>query len=401
MSVEAFICLLPIVWSLCVIYNIPNTKHLQTDITLLTSVFCLIKYRGWRFFRDGLRDNFFLFIFLSMTFLSSLFYAYHFLNGGHSDLPRALLLCAFYILFVPKHVFSINNLIIVVLLSSLSVFFGFFYEIVYLDNVRLGSNAINPIPYSFYVGFVLFLCLMLARVSLDEGRSKVAILLVFCSFPLFFAILYTGTRATLLAIACALIFYFLRSAMIGSKVNALWAMLFFLLMSLFLSQVPIAKNRTIETVEQLTNYSDGGAAKLRVNMWLTGIQLAGDKPWLGYSRDELQLELTNGIESGLFPAEVEPFLVHSNPHFHNQFVQFQIDSGLLGLLSMLVFVFSPLLICLFLKEKRITELILSFQIFSIVCLWFDSLYLHNHSVYLMCFFVFIVALLSEKKLRVR
>ncbi|GAK85499.1 O-antigen ligase [Vibrio ponticus] len=220
-------------------------------------------------------------------------------------------------------------------------------------------------------------------------------------FALLLPMLLTETRSSFIALALATFAYALSYLITSKSFKKTCYILILLTITVVVSfQAPSVKNRVLDGVNQVQAFSDGNFSSsggARINMWLTGWDLGKDRALIGYSKGELQKALNAGFDSGEYSNFLKRFLSHSNPNFHNQFIQLFVTSGIVGLAVMLSYLLLPLFLVLSAKHDGLDSVlakVFAFQIFSLTCLWFDSIYLHNHTMYLMSFFILIVLSLT-------
>jgi len=163
-------------------------------------------------------------------------------------------------------------------------------------------------------------------------------------------------------------------------------------MSIVLWNIPIIKQRVSDAVNQVHNYENNyykSSTGIRVKLWESGLLIASENISLGSNRSDVRSFSLLKIKEGTIPKYLRDFLIHPNPNFHNQYIQALVDSGLIGLTLILVFVLSPLL--LLKAEEFYSKLMgVSISVFTAICLWFDSLFLYNHTVILYSLVFFIV-----------
>ncbi|HGE6134640.1 TPA: O-antigen ligase family protein, partial [Vibrio cholerae] len=140
---------------------------------------------------------------------------------------------------------------------------------------------------------------------------------------------------------------------------------------------------------------------IRIKLWQAGLDMAKQAPLLGLHRVDVQRISNAKIQEGEYPKFLRSFLIHPNPNFHNQYVQNLVNSGFIGLLFLIVFIFLPILVRI--KTKKENTMLMSFSIiqFSLISLFFDSVFLYGHVVIFYCSIIMVLYYLScgdyEKK----
>jgi len=145
------------------------------------------------------------------------------------------------------------------------------------------------------------------------------------------------------------------------------------------------KVRVLDAYQQVQNFSIDdyrSSTGARIKLWEAGLYISSNDFLFGHSKSEVSELALDLIGEGLSPSFLKMFLVHPNPNFHNQFIQTMTDSGIIGIVMILLFVFSPVLISMPTKNKSIRCLAFFVTAHTVICLWFDSMFLYNHTIIL-------------------
>ena len=210
------------------------------------------------------------------------------------------------------------------------------------------------------------------------------------------AVVLTQTRGSFLSLlVIVILFSAIRVFKIKKIVNKVIFISIVISMILAFLNIPIVKSRVLVAVEQQQVYESGGRSStgIRIQLWLCGMNILRQGVVFGLDRDNVQKLAASGIEDNIYPYYLEPFLIHPNPNFHNQYVQLLVDSGVIGLAFGLIFNLGPVLISGLKRNHFILSLSLS--MYFGVCLFFDSLFLYNHVVILYSMIMLLILLLRS------
>lgn len=379
LTAERVFLLSPVIFSFSIVFNFHDTKFLISRAIIIVSLYCFLFHRDTivREFKSKIRI-------LCLGFIAcSYFFLMQFMNEGNSDLPRSIVFVLVYFSFVPKDTFSKTVLFYIALLGCSSSGVLAIYETYWLDVQRVGDLTLNPIPFSYYSGLSLIVMLgvffSIGKENVD--RFKLICVSVCLSLALF-AIVLSQTRATYLSIFIVSVIYLTLSVICKpSKRNAATTLILFLTMIALLWQVDDIRLRVVDAFKQVQNFSHNdynSSTGMRVKLWETGLIISQDSLFIGHSKSEISTKAAVLIDDRIVPGYLKQFLVHPNPNFHNQFIQTLVDSGFIGLLLILTFIFLPAIT----KSGSLGNLGLYVSLYTAICLWFDSIFLYNHVVIL-------------------
>ncbi|TXY30879.1 O-antigen ligase family protein [Vibrio mimicus] len=385
---ENLIIYLPFFIVFFVIFNIPDSKYLASRFTLLSALYCAVRfYPAW--IGDFLnKKNIVIFTLIFLSYF--IFMKYY--NEGNSDFSRAIFHSLLYFIFFPFNRFSRNFIFYLLVISSLFIGVASYYQVYCAGMSRAGYLSINPIPFSYFSGLCLILIVYFCLSNKNKNMT-VFILTGIGILSSIYAIILAQTRATFLALLVVFVLVSLSSLMkSASKVKSFRLLSLYFVMSIVLWNIPIIKQRVSDAVNQVHNYENNyykSSTGIRVKLWESGLLIASENISLGSNRSDVRDFSLLNIKEGTIPEYLRDFLIHPNPNFHNQYIQALVDSGLIGLTLILVFVLSPLL--LLKAEEFYSKLMgVSISVFTVICLWFDSLFLYNHTVILYSLVFFIV-----------
>lgn len=383
---ECLIVLSPFYLIFLLVFNVPDTKFLFSRLTILVSIYCAVRYKSY--WALNLKDRYvpILLGFLFVTY----FFLMQYLNEGNSDFPRSVLYLILYFLFLPFGLISINTVFYMVSFGCVLSGASSFYEWGVLGAERVGYIVSNPIPFSYYAGVCAIATAFLFFVKFKNKCFTYfdCALLTLAIGSSLLSIVLSQTRATFLSLFLIIIFisslYFFRSPSV-KKLSSIMVLFFILIV--FFSNIPDVKYRVIDAWEQISNYSNNdyySSTGIRIKLWLSGIDIFRDGVLVGHSKSEVRFMIVKGIEDGLYPIFLGPFLNHPNPNFHNQFIQSLVDGGIVGFILVCLLLVAPLFSV---AKSKITSMKLfagSIILFTMICLWFDSLFLYNQTIILYC-----------------
>jgi len=106
------------------------------------------------------------------------------------------------------------------------------------------------------------------------------------------------------------------------------------------SQTDVNK-RTSQAVGEVKNWYFGNNTNtsngLRMQMWSAGLQAAQDSPWFGYGYRN-----ANKVASEY--ASENKKIIRNKTHLHNEYLTNLVSAGIIGLLSLLILLFTPMVV---------------------------------------------------------
>lgn len=380
---ELLFILSPIIIVLSVIFNFHETKYLFSRSLIVVSIYCLIRFRC-EVISDFYKKKKML---IGGGAFCLYFFLMQYLNEGNSDLPRSILYILIYFFSIPTRFLKENIIFYISSLGCLSSGILALYESYVLGMGRIGYLTINPIPYAFYSGLSLIVLIGTYKLLLNQKNRMIYLFFFMISLALgLFAIVHSQTRATYLALSVVgfswIISFFILQP---SKKNFSVSILLLVLVPSVFWNVSDVRVRTLDALHQIQNFSHNdylSSTGARVILWKTGISISKDGLLLGQSKSDISKRTQGLIERNQVPNYIGQYLIHPNPNFHSQFVQTLVDSGLLGLIFLFLFLLSPLLVLKPYGDHQLKRLSLSVIGYTIICLLFDSMFLYNHTVIL-------------------
>ncbi|TQQ46565.1 O-antigen ligase family protein, partial [Vibrio cholerae] len=325
-------------------------------------------------------------------------------NGGSSSFPRTLCYVILYFIALPSRLVKPHVLKYILVFGALLSGLAGLYEFFILGNTRIGFHVLNPIPISFYFGLLLIFIVWLFSESYKKN-NVLCFLSIVSGLLLFTCIILTETRASWMAlffVSLSCILYATFNSKFKNKRVYLSSVLAVIIA--FGWSIPIVHNRIYSAYHQIEQYKNdkyNSSTGIRIKLWQAGLDMAKQAPLLGLHRVDVQRISNAKIQEGEYPKFLRSFLIHPNPNFHNQYVQNLVNSGFIGLLFLIAFIFLPILVSI--KTKKENTMLMSFSIiqFSLISLFFDSVFLYSHVVIFYCSIIMVIYYLScgdyEKK----
>ncbi|WP_210473346.1 O-antigen ligase family protein [Vibrio crassostreae] len=317
-------------------------------------------------------------------------YYYH---GASSREIRALIGSTLFLMFFPYNILSNRVLAWIVLLGSISVFLNSVYFNVYMGISR-DAGYINPIPYATSCALIAIVSfsLLLERPSFKE--KIIPSLAFILALP---PIVLSETRGIWLAIIISILvivsFKFIKTPPSRNRLILILTTTTLLLISgsyLFKEKITERYVRTVYEVEQIQSGNYNTSIGQRLQLWQIAPQLIKQKPLLGHGNEKpklLQDKLKNKEISNL------TFRLASH-HYHNQFLNKMVKSGVIGLILLIALLLYPLIIV-----KKLSSLD-TYIVIGLVSLFFIAGLTDvpfNHPQPLMLYLLFLIPICSRCK----
>lgn len=281
----------------------------------------------------------YLIIIIIATIYSIFSYYYH---GSSSREMRALIAISIYLATFPLKRLSRRIVIFTLLSSCIILSISSAYHNLYLGEVRW-VGYMNPIPYSTICAAIAVMCYsMLLTTSFKINKYLLSICLILASFTIMIGQSRGVWLALLISLFVISITYIKRNPttkkgiVIFLSVIAIASSCGYFI---FQKEIKVKIEQTrleIKRIESGQKYTSIG---LRLQMWEAVPKLISDSIFIGSGdshRDKLRKLRMNG--------EISKSLYEFNPtHYHNQFLDKQVKSGLIGLVLLLLILIYPAL----------------------------------------------------------
>lgn len=215
-----------------------------------------------------------------------------------------------------------------------------FYQFFIADMTRVHLNY-NPIPFATGLATVLISSLFLA-ITTSCLKIKLASWVV--TLLLFVALAMTGTRGVALPVAlilCVTFTYFLYKHARSNKI-AVTGVVATIVLAIAIGG-NILENRINATIAEMTLIESGnetGSIGLRLQFWKAAMTMSTLEPLTGLGEGH-----KSAFQDLAHQGVVNQAATNYAPyHYHNQFLDTLVKRGVLGLLSLLVLLATPVLI---------------------------------------------------------
>lgn len=328
------------------------------SLFLFSIILCILKYKT-QSIRENIKDPYIIILILSTLYGSIL---YKTIGYGSGEI-RTLIACCLFFLFFPKEKITVSSLPMLMVIASITSFSFVIYSKYFL-NIDRATWPFNPITYS------MSLCLFAACSLYYSLKTKRYIHVI--SYLLFsISILLTESRGPILSLLTTSLLLVAITILTRKNIKKTFLLIIaFILAITTLTHKPLLE-RIESTKNELTTISTGDyntSIGLRLQMWISAPYLIAEKPFWGVG-DKFKNELNKLSEKDHFFKTIASF---SPSHFHNQYIDKTVRSGIIGLILCLLTIYFPFYQCwkerdFISKESRIiiTSLAMSVTICSL------------------------------------
>ncbi|CAK3173649.1 O-antigen ligase [Vibrio crassostreae] len=317
-------------------------------------------------------------------------YYYH---GASSREIRTLLGATLFLLFFPYQILTKRVIQWIVLVGSFSVCVNSIYFNLYIG-IERDAGYINPIPYATACALISVIAFSLLLDSSPLKRKIIPLIAFLLSLP---PIILSETRGIWLAFSLSIFFIFIAKCIKNppSKMKILLAFIFTAILTstgafLFKEKINERYDRTIYEMERIQSNDYSTSIGLRLQMWMLAPELIKQKPILGHGQEQREI-----LKGKLKNSEISKQLFHfASAHYHNQFLDKMVKSGILGLILVVGLLIYPLMIV-----KNLPSLD-AYIVIGLVSLFFIAGLTDvpfNHSQPMMLYLLFLVPICSRCK----
>ena len=317
-------------------------------------------------------------------------YYYH---GASSRELRSLIGVTLFLIASPYQMLTQKVIQWVVLIGSFVVCINSIYFNFYMG-VSRDAGYINPIPYATacaLLSVVAFSLLIEASKTKEKAMLSIAFLL---SLP---PIISSETRGVWLALTISLfIICLIKCVQKAPTKKQLISILFITTLSfsfgsyLFKERITERYERTVYEIQQIQSGNYKTSIGQRLQLWQLAPQLIEKRPILGYGSETPQL-LKEKREKKEISNTTYRLASH---HYHNQFINKMVKSGIIGLILTLGFLIYPLMT---LKHLNSTDKYLAIGLVSLFFVAGLTDVPFNHPQPLMLYLLFLVPICSRCK----
>ncbi|MEZ8648447.1 O-antigen ligase family protein [Vibrio splendidus] len=328
---------------------------------------------------------------LSLLCLYTTFsYYYH---GASSREMRALVGSTLFLMFFPYQVLTQRVIQWIILVGSFTVCINSIYFNLYMG-IERDAGYINPIPYATVCALISIIAFSLLLDS-SPLKSKILLLVAFLlSLP---PIILSETRGIWLAFTLSVITIIVAKCIKNppSKKYILFTFIFTAILAstgafLFKDKIYERYNQTIYEVKKIQSDDYSTSVGLRLQMWMLAPELIKQKPILGHGQEQRDI-----LKDKLEHSEISRSLYHyASAHFHNQFLDKMVKSGVLGVMFLISLLLYPLVM---IKKLPPSDAYISIGLVSLFSIAGLTDVPFNHSQPMMLYLLFLVPICSRCK----
>ncbi|MEZ9565338.1 O-antigen ligase family protein [Vibrio artabrorum] len=278
----------------------------------------------------------FVWLISALCIYTAFSYYYH---GSSSRELRALIGVTLFLIAFPYQMLTQKVIQWVVLIGSLAICVNSVYFNLYIGAGRT-AGYINPIPYSTVCALISIIAFSLLLDS-SPFKSKALPLVAFLlSLP---PIILSETRGIWLAFTFSIFFIIITKCIKNppSRKYILFAFLFTAILTstgafLFKDKINARYNKTIYEVKKIQSGNYSTSVGIRLQLWQLAPELIKQKPLLGHGDKQVTV-LKEKLEGGVI-------FKFASRHYHNQFLDKMVKSGVIGLILIISILLYPLMI---------------------------------------------------------
>jgi len=205
------------------------------------------------------------------------------------------------------------------------------------------GNSMSMINANIFSDIVVAM-IFLSIVQIFSETPKERVITFIAVLAGGYAIFLTGTRGSWVSF---LILFIVFSGLIykpflqGNNKAKLSLVLLLVGLLGFISTNDRVESRVKLAVSEIQNWSSGHNANdsvgLRMQMWESGLEAAAQSPWIGYGYRN-----ANKVTSEY--ASENKRTIRNKTHLHNEYLTHLVSAGVIGLLSLLILLFTPMVV---------------------------------------------------------
>ncbi|UCZ56940.1 O-antigen ligase family protein [Desulfurispirillum indicum] len=313
-------------------------------LPLLLALASIVTIRKWmvqdQFYS---RDDIILFAAFMLFFVVHLFF--DFFHDAHTDRTIRYLLAGMVMLFLIRYPFNIRYLWAGVALGGIVAGGWAFVDVFYLGAARASGHT-NAIHFGNGALVIAYTCAAgIIWVSGQQNKRWWYFLLGAGAVMGLLASLLSGSRGGWITLPLAILAFFrFYSGAFSLRQIIVIPFLAAALFAFTYSYEPAGvKSRIDSAVSDVREYfrNDNSSTSIgyRLEMWRAGLLAFQEKPLLGWGREDYATFEGALIEDGLVNPRIDRFR-----QLHNQYVEELAKHGIVGLVSLLIFFLTPLLL---------------------------------------------------------
>ncbi|EOW6616061.1 O-antigen ligase family protein [Vibrio fluvialis] len=332
-NLSEVVLLLPFIFSFVLMIWFEGASKVLVITTVLSLLCAITVYRKniKALMSENLRQPFHILLWVFALFI----FFQSWLNGVSSREIRTILCLSLIALYFPFQKIRPSYYQTIVILGCCTIFLNSAYF-----NIVLGLNresgVINAIPYA---GIAALLALWALHFSFEAHTSKMRLLFGMLALLPLICLVLTESRGVWLAFICAsLVLSWGKFKLTFKKMLVAGVVVSAAMMLLSGSFIEQRIEKTHYEIEQIQKGNMNTSMGLRIQMWQAAVKLADGNWLLGLGNEHFEkLELLykqNKVSKALYD--------YHPPHYHNQFIDSVVKSGLIGLVFLLLLLMLPL-----------------------------------------------------------
>lgn len=317
-------------------------------------------------------------------------YYYH---GASSREIRALIGATLFLMAFPYKLLTQRALRWIVFIGSTTVCLNSLYFNVYIGVVR-NAGYINPIPYATACSLLSIIAFSLLIENSKIKEKAIPLLAFLLSLP---PIMLSEARGVWLALAIS-IFIVIAIKCIKTpptKSQFVLALITTLIslpsgIYLFKDNINARYNQTMYEIKMIQGNDYNTSIGVRLKLWQLTPDLFKQKPLFGHGQNNEEL-LKDKLNENIISKTI---YINASRHYHNQFLDKMVKSGIIGLAFVIIMLIYPLTRLKYLQDHE------KFIVIGSTCLFFIAGLTDvplNQSQPLMLYLLFLVPICSRYK----
>ena len=327
--------LLPFIWlstGMLILRNGDKTMVAMVVISLITT---LLVY-GLTTLKNNISTNKLLWLLFIICGYFLFSYYYH---GLSSREIRSFITATLLITIFPSSLLTRKVIITLTVIGTLISFCFVYYCMIYMHWSR-DAWPINAIPYGTLIASISVIALSLC-LTLTNYKEKVITFLAFILNS--YGLIITESRGVWLGylFAFAVIFIIFLTT---TKIKITWRstmLAIVVIAGVSVVSKPLISQRLSQTQQEYSNITSGDldtSFGLRLQMWQSAPMIIKDHEFLGQGNQFLKV-LDNLYNQGRIS---QALYTYQPAHFHNQYVDYMVKKGIVGLILLMLLLILPL-----------------------------------------------------------
>ncbi|MCD9502680.1 O-antigen ligase family protein [Photobacterium phosphoreum] len=326
--------LLPFIWLSTGMLILRNGDKTMVAMIIISVITTLLVY-GLTTLKNNISTNKLLWLLFIICGYFLFSYYYH---GLSSREIRSFIAATLLVAIFPS---SLLTKKIIIWFTVISAIISLCYSYYYTFYLGLGRHwPLNPIPYGTIMASISIIALSLSLTSANTKEKMITFLAFILSS---YALIITESRGVWLGYLFALAVIFI-IFITTKKIKITWrntVVAIIVIAGVSVISKPLISQRLSQTQQEYSDIKSGDLATsigLRLQMWFSAPMLIEHHELLGQGNQYLtsldNLYHQGRISQSLYDAQP--------PHFHNQYVDYVVKKGIVGLILLLFLLILPL-----------------------------------------------------------